>query len=423
MDESVQNRQIVVATDHLRVVGSALDGHLEKGTSTNVRLGLTLLTLHGGLGELGRTLEQQRRTDFPHAEGPTVRSGPDEDLDRILGELRTYSELRHAGWAPTMGKNRTLTGVQFKPYTHDFDVPTVAAAPEHADAPIGRTARVRVGLYDTRIAPHPGLAGRYLADPDALLAPVAAGTRQWWEGHSTFIAGLIRRHAPSAELDVRTALRPGAPDRAYDGETEWTVPLWTFADRLADFRDAGVKAINLSVGVATADGKPPLVLERAVAQLSSDVVVVAAAGNHGTNVLRREQREELRMPARDAALFPAALDNVLAVGALDAGRPAEFNPLGAGGQGVAPWIDVFADGVGLVSTYLGGDAAGEDVLVVHSDGRRETPTFRGWASWSGTSFATGEITGAVAVLLAAGRSPTEAVAEVRAKYAPPAADA
>ena len=183
---------------------------------------------------------------------------------------------------PTLGKNRTLSGVQFKPYTHGFDRPTLPARRDGGPvARAGRGAVPRLGrAVRHRLAPHRQLTGSYLADPDTLVGPVEhdGGERLWWEGHATFIAGIIRRHAPSAVLDVRTALRrvPGG-----SGDERWTMPLWDFADLLADYQDAGVAVLNLSVGVSTDDGRAPLVLERAIAQLTPSMVVVAAAGNHG----------------------------------------------------------------------------------------------------------------------------------------------
>jgi Subtilase family len=417
--ETEQDRQIVVATDHLRLVCAELGDRRVEHTAGNAQLGLTLLTLTDVAGA-GQALERRRRAEAPDAPVPPVSS----DLDRLLAELRTLAERRYAGWVPTVGKNRTLTGVQFKPYSNGggFSRPTPVPAPKPVpgSVPDGREARVRVGLLDTRLSPHRQLTGRYLADHDALVAPVPEGRRRlWWEGHATFIAGVVQQHAPTAVLDVGTALRPGvAPDSTGStADEDWTMAVWDFAARLADYQDAGVSVINLSVGVAAADGKPPLVLERAIAQLTPSVVVVAAAGNHGTGRLTDAQRADGGLPPRGAALFPAALDNVLAVGALDGSAAAEFNPCGAGGTGTAPWIDVFAPGVDVVSTYLG-DGGGEKVLIRDAAGE-DLVDFAGWASWSGTSFAAGEITGAVAALLARGYGAPEAVAEVRKRYPRP----
>ena len=397
--------QIVVATDHLDHVGRELGERAFTVTDDNRTLGLTLVTLTDSAA-VGRTLTERRAAEAGGPE-PTVAS----ELDRVLAELRRLFAHRHAGWTPTLGKNRTLTGVEFKPYTHGAGRPVPAAA---APLPVGDDAlrRVAVGLFDTGLTPHRALAGAYLADADALSGPAEERDRLWWEGHATFVAGIIRRYAPSATLDVRTALRrvPGG-----SGEARWEMPLWRFAELLAEYQDAGIAVLNLSVGVVTDDGEPPLVLERAIAQLTPTMVVVAAAGNHGEPTDGTGAR-----PAPNAALFPAALDNVLAVGALDAtgGPVAAYTPRGAGDTGTAPWIDVFAPGTGVVSTYLGDDAPAR-VVVENDDGSRETDQFSGWAAWTGTSFATGEITGAVAHRLAQGDAPGEAVAKVRAAYPRP----
>lgn len=398
--------QIVVATDHLNLVGSELGPRGFTVTGENGPLGLTLITLADTAGS-ARTLAE-RRTDEAGERAPSVHS----ELDRVLAELRLLSAHRHGGWIPTLGKNRTMTGVEFKPYTHGSGRPK-PVPPAPLPMPDKVLRRVDVGLFDTGLAPHRELTGAYLADVAALVEPVQEGReRLWWEGHATFVAGIIRRHAPSAALDVRTALRrvPGG-----SGNERWEMPLWRFAELLAEYQDAGVAVLNLSVGVVTEDGEPPLVLERAIAALTPSIVVVAAAGNHG-----EPRPGALGRPAPNAALYPAALDNVLAVGALDATRKvaAPFNPRGAHDTDTAPWIDVFAPGERVVSTYLG-DGTPERVLVENDDGSREPDQFSGWAAWTGTSFATGEITGAVANRLAQGDSPADAVAKVRAAYPRP----
>lgn len=388
--------QVVVATEHVRMVLAELGAGLATPAAENVRLGLTLVTLadpHASLVHLGG------------------QQAPDREvIDGILSSLRLLFESRYAGWVPTMGKNRTLTGIQFKPYSNGGGFERPEPAPSSTlDTALG--SEVKVGLLDTRIVEHPAFDKRYTLAADALAAPVdSAHPRFWWEGHATFIAGLILRAAPSAHLDVRTALQmmPGV-----DPAVEWTMPLWDFAERLGEYQESGVQVLNLSLGVSTADGKPPLVLERAIGRLTENMVVVAAAGNHGTDRLAAEVREREKVPARNAAMFPAALDGVVAVGAKDGDAAAEFNPKGADGQVVAPWIDVFESGVDVASTYLGA-AAPEKVLVPGDrHGPPELEGFAGWATWSGTSFAAGTVTGRVAALIASGRSPAEAEATIR----------
>ena len=420
MVDSEQENEIVVATDHLDLVVAELGEPAVAGVVGNRRLGLSLVNLRE-VTTLGETLTRRNAEQI----GERLDSKPEPGVQEVLAELRRTFERRFDGWIPTMGRNRTLTGVQFKPVSNGggVDRPVaveVADGASRADVP--QLRRVAVGLFDTRLAAHSRLSGRYLADPDALAAAYEPDRpRLWWEGHATFIAGVIRQHAPSAVLDVRTALRPGPVQEGAPRGEEWTMPLWDFAARLADYQDAGVSVINLSVGVATHDGKPPLVLERAIAQLTPSIVVVAAAGNHGADKLSPEKRAAAGLPERGAPMFPAALDNVVAVGALATdGTAADFNPRGAHGPETAPWIDTFAPGVDLVSTYLG-DGRREQVLVPGADGQLDARGFTGWAKWSGTSFAAGVITAAAADLAAQNLAAPEIVVRLRADHPRPTA--
>lgn len=79
--------------------------------------------------------------------------------------------------------------------------------------------------------------------------------------------------------------------------------------------------------------------------------------------------------------WPAGLDDVVAVGACDRnGEIAKFTPHHA------PWIDVLAPGVDVVSTYLSGNV----------DLEKEKKPFNGYASWKGTSFAAAVLSGTIA---------------------------
>jgi membrane-anchored mycosin MYCP len=408
MGNDAIDQHIVVADEHLDMVLGLL-GRGATPEKTDARLGLTLVRLDD-VRALADHVEGIRRQQQGAKEPEHVYG----DLDRVLGNLRAITQARYAGWSPTMGKNRILTGVQFKPYSNagGFTRPTKPdKVPDEYPAAARSEDRVRVGILDTRLDPHTRLGGRCLTDPDALTRPQRGQERQWWEGHATFIAGIVLSLAPAADLDVRTALVPGNGPGA-----GWTMPLWTLAERLADYRDSGVQVLNLSLGCSTADGQAPMVLERAIAQLTPTMAVVAAAGNHGTDKLDDADREEQALPERAAPLFPAALDGVLAVGAVDAaGKSASFNPIdGTDPDKPAPWIDVFAPGVEITSTYLG--ETGDQHVLVPNDDRPvtyEKVAFEGYANWSGTSFAAAHVTGLVAARIAAGMTPQEAVQAVR----------
>jgi hypothetical protein len=213
--------------------------------------------------------------------------------------------------------------------------------------------------------------------------------------------------APGADLDMQRVLND-------DGRAT----SWELADRMAAFLGSGVEILNLSIGGPTADGEPPLVLERAADVLSAEMLLVAAAGNHGDmrddvhDVTDDVSRTE--PPERNSPLWPAALQYVVAVGATDQGdKIAPFTPPGV------PWLDLVAPGVGVESTYLTGDV--EAVTVGIEEGREVPLTqplgrFEGAARWSGTSFSTADATGEIAKL-AQGEDTTaqEALAKIRGR--------
>jgi subtilisin family serine protease len=174
-----------------------------------------------------------------------------------------------------------------------------------------------------------------------------------------------------------------------------TADSWTVAEEIVRFGQSGLDILNLSFVCYTEDGQPPLVLSTALDRLPPDLVVVAAAGNHG-DIPDPEAKDESTPTAKDQAKkagWPAALDDVIAVGAVvdaTAEKPklAEFSP-------DAPWVDVLAPGVDLKSTFL--PCASKDKDAKPDD----FPN--GWATWSGTSFAAALVSGAIAAATDPGR--------------------
>jgi hypothetical protein len=331
-----------------------------------------------------------------------------------------------------MGKNRLLDGIELLPYVSVTAPPTQSA---HLPTPVDRPAgvdpgrprfdaalvkrRVRVGIIDVALAPHQRLEGSYLAEPGGLDLRDPGEVREGWRGHATFIANIILSEVPSAELVVRTALVEVDP-KAVGSKDRWRMPLWHLAECLVEFADAGVDVLNCSLGCETFDGQPPLVLQRAIAWLSPSVAVVAAAGNHGALPPVTAAAYAAVPPSGNpsAALFPAALDGVLAVGAIDEhGQVADFNPRGGADGEWAPWIDGFCRGTDVVSAYLGdGVEGGEEVDLSLENQRPRTnvETFHGWARWTGTSFAAAHASARIAALIATeGTSPQEALKRLR----------
>ena len=117
---------------------------------------------------------------------------------------------------------------------------------------------------------------------DLLQVPAAGSSpRPATAGHATFIAGLILRRAPGAELVIRPVL---LNEKAF-------ARAWDVAKDMAGFIGSGVDILNLSFGCYTDDGEPPLVLARAVSLVSAEILLVAAAGNHGDiDKLRAENK-------------------------------------------------------------------------------------------------------------------------------------
>jgi hypothetical protein len=323
------------------------------------------------------------------------------ELDRLISFLKKSYRKAHGGRTPLIGKNRLAGSIEGSPYTGGgisgpytggLQPGTYAGSgvsspytggggtgpytggdqgdPQWGDPRGGFPERnhppnpqVKVGILDTRLFAHPDLAGRYLADHRALV-PAATVSTPDSEAHATFIAGVILAEAPNADLIVGHVLN------AYNicGSS------WDVATRMAEFAGAGVSVLNISFGAATHDDKPPLVLRRAVNELTSrKVIIVAAAGNHGPD---------------ETKMWPAAFKKVVAVGAgaritgTDNFKVAAFSPR-------QPWVDLLAPGEDIRSLYKAS----------------------GYATWSGTSFSAAAVSGAVAHLVEAQHmTPRQAVA-------------
>jgi subtilisin family serine protease len=133
--------------------------------------------------------------------------------------------------------------------------------------------------------------------------------------------------------------------------------------------------VNLSFG-----GYAPVDMVRlheAVSRLQdAGTVVVASAGNDAT--------------CRPA--YPAGFPGVVSVGALGPYGPAHFTNYG-------PWVRACAPGVDVVSTFF----------TKWESQARSSEKYGEWVSWSGTSFATPAVVGALARAMQAGLPREQAV--------------
>ncbi|MGH3873868.1 MAG: type VII secretion-associated serine protease mycosin [Pseudonocardiaceae bacterium] len=238
---------------------------------------------------------------------------------------------------------------------------------------LSRGAGVTVAVVDTGVAAHPKLTPAVLPGiqlvtvHDARRFEVQPAAPIDCDNHGTMVAGLI-------------AARPDPDDRVVGVAPEAAIlPV-----RLADFKQSpalgdairlaarsGARVLNLSF--ALPDDRPDIraAIEEAV---RNDIVVVAAAGNEGQSSQPGQR------------WYPAAYDDVLAVAAVGPdGQPMAESNRGA-------WVDIAAPGTDLISTSTGGS---------------------GFATQSGTSFATALVSGVAALIRS--RFPRISAAEVRVR--------
>lgn len=262
------------------------------------------------------------------------------------------------GPAPRVSVNHLFAAQHrppWSPHGHEtyhfanFEKPRPAAPPP-GFLTAAEPGPVRVGILDTEVD-HPLLRERTLV---LGRAPEQAGRRTDEAfGHGTLVAGLVASRAPRAGLVV-------GPVMDGNGVVEEFLVIQAL-DR-PELRACPI--LNISFAGYTEDDRPPPALSTVLDQyLGQNGVVVAAAGNGG----------------KSRARWPAAHPGVVAVGALDASGRWRYSDHG-------PWVDVWAPGVNVVSTYL--DA--------------------GWAEWSGTSAAAAQVSGAIAALIDEGVEPGSA---------------
>jgi hypothetical protein len=386
-----ESSDLVVALEHADLVAETLVGFAVgfEEVDRSDDLGLALLRLaddRNAAASVVRALGMFRKSIAAEpAPDPDPRD-PRTDLDSFLRALREYLALRYGGWTPTMGKNRLVGrvegGGQIGHSGEDDPEPFAGPLP-------GRLARrpglgVRVGVLDTTVFSHPYFEGRCLGtavDVVEEMPKSAVGC------HGTFVTGLVLQQAPGCTVEVREVLA------GQDG----TAKSWEVAKKIVELGRTGLDVLNLSMVCWSEDNQPPFVLAAAIDRLDPDIVVVAAAGNHG-NLDEKTHPGERNKPA-----WPAALDDVVAVGAAaNDGEPAAFTPPDA------PWIDVWSNGVRVRSAFLTGVL---DVPAGYGSPTEEAAQlkrFEGYATWSGSSFAAALVSGAIAARTVPGRTPARA---------------
>ncbi|HVN13127.1 MAG TPA: S8 family serine peptidase [Kineosporiaceae bacterium] len=299
-----------------------------------------------------------------------------DPVERLMASLRFSSRVRWDGWVPTMGKNRVVMGGEAMPYFSPKDGPDGPIdGPARLPSPAGVTSDdgsgVVIGVLDTRVIRHPVFADavRFLGDTETTSDQVT----QAWQGHGTFVTGLVHAHAPGAAIVAKAALT----------RDDGLATAWEAAKGLVRLVAAGADVVNLSLGCVTGDDQPPFAVRAAVERLRDRVVLVAAAGNY-------DHEQDATSPPS----WPAALDGVLAVASGTRAVLSSFSP-------DQPWVDLVAHG----SDVAGPFATQDDVTCLLRGGGTVRRDFHGTAVWSGTSFAAAVVAGRIAGLATASGYP------------------
>src|SRR5579864_963426 len=221
-------------------------------------------------------------------------------------------------------------------------------------------SRVLIALLDGPVdLSHPCFAGANLTRIDS----VVSGTPDHGPAcrHGTFLASVIFGHHPSAVEGIAPGCR-GLLVPIFESEDDRSFRPCSQLDlarAIALAIEKGAHIINISGGQFSPSGAAyPLLADMVHDCARRGVLIVAAVGNEGCECVH----------------VPAALDSVLAVGAMDSsGTPLEFSNWG---------LQYRAQGI---------LAPGQDILGARPGG--------GTILGTGTSFATGVVSGVAALLL------------------------
>lgn len=183
-----------------------------------------------------------------------------------------------------------------------------------------------------------------------------------YQGHGTFVAGVVRSMAPAASVRVEGFLAAGG-----------AIAESNMVAQLYDALDHGPDILSISAGTYTRNHDPLLSFEvfwKRRLRHCKGTALVAAAGNDATRHF----------------FWPAAFPWAVSVGALDGnGDRSDFSNFGS-------WVDLYALGRDLVNAY----ATGTYTTLHKPPPQPQARQFDGLAQWSGTSFSTPIVSGLIA---------------------------
>ncbi|RZU48513.1 subtilisin family serine protease [Krasilnikovia cinnamomea] len=307
------------------------------------------------------------------------------ELDRVIDDCAVHNIAAHPNYIASMAAvGKGVGGPENAPWLGDFANYRIPNAPsDGGPGPRPPVAVIDTGVEETMRGDH--WLGKVTRTPENLdlldvLPRGGDGFLDYEAGHGTFVAGVVQRVAPSADIRVYRA-----------ADTDGFATDDDIAAAIVQAHRDGAEIINLSLGGKTLDDQPPLLMQQAVETVHAEAgrdskgrfnkVIVAAAGNYGDRGI----------------VWPAALDGVEAV----AGLTAYLSPASWSSYGAVRFSTV---GEGIRSVYPEG---AESPLF---DPEPDTFGPNAAAVWSGTSFAAPQIAGAVARISAEQNvSPRDAV--------------
>lgn len=237
-----------------------------------------------------------------------------------------------------------------------------------AEARFDRRTGVIVGVIDSGVGPHDGLAAEGFCTVTGLPADDYADV----SGHGTHVAGVIGAPGALAPGVVLKSYRV-FPDK-HSGATSYAI-LKALMFAVRDRCDI----VNLSLGGGTAD---PIVAEAIIDARQNGVLIVAATGNDGQEIVRH----------------PAAYEGVVAVGAF--GRRGTF-PATSSASGDIRDEPVGDDAAEFMASFSNTGARVD--LIAPGVGVLSTLPDNGYGALSGTSMAAPVVAGVAACLLSRDR--------------------